>query len=649
MKNNHVRHRPKATLAGLICLLIAVFIAYLIWRVAPQETFKQSVSRLDSSEKEPLQAARKNNDSSSSEEIYAPETKPKMVTKEVNVRELFAEDLHTKSRTFSIAIRNDDSKPDPLVALDINLKPRAPHAPLPLVVPPGNHIRMTVKFMDYAMARSTGDNQIHVSDASWDELNQFVEIAHKHGLEFYPTFDNPKQLDDLRIKAAHRSGQMQADLNGTMTIDLRDPTQIMEIAQSMQAIDLIEFINLESLDLPPPPPGDIEPTTPSLEHLQGYLGTNPGFGVNHLKALGVNGEGVRFANCEYGYNPTHEDLVDSSLTDESRAAINPAVYANNWDNHGTAALGIIMAGDNGYGVTGIAPECDAYFYSEWTTTDYSRTGAISDALTDASEGDVILLEMQISGNESGNYVPAEYSSVIWSLTKIATDAGIIVVAAAGNGNQNLDDPYYASYMNRGDSGAIIVGAGMPNTTHSKQFYSTYGTRVDVQAWGSSVMTTGYGDYARYGDDDNQSYTSVFSGTSSASACVAGAVVLLQSYAKNALGTLFTPEEMRSHLKANGHLQGNLGSNIGRAIALDMAVAELPDRPMQITISKTNDDDIFLSLWGLPFRTHQIESSQNLIKWDDLITGIPGSASKVDEFLENEPKTYPQRFYRVSEE
>ena len=72
--------------------------------------------------------------------------------------------------------------------------------------------------------------------------------------------------------------------------------------------------------------------------------------------------------------------------------------------------------------------------------------------------------------------------------------------------------------------------------HSKMSFSTYGSRVDLQAWGTGVVTTGYGDLAEYGGDKNQRYTDTFDGTSSAAACVAGAVVLLQSYAKNQLGT-----------------------------------------------------------------------------------------------------------------
>ncbi len=642
-----LKYLPSVVIAGLACAVLAIALALLLNRKASRQGTESASSHSMTQDVKP---DAEGPNSVQPLALDAPEEGPRLVTPHAAKHEHrpVAQDDHRGGPAFSITVRNHDRKPDPLAALD--LQPRKPHPPKPLHVPAGNQLRMTVKFMDWAMARMEGDDRIEVSDASSDEVEQLVMLAREHGLDFNRAFDRPEQLDALRLKAARRSGQMQPDLNGTMTINLQNPAEALTIAQAVQAMGMIEAVDIESLDLPPPPPSDIPPTTPSLDSLQGYLGTNPGFGVNFLKALGVSGEGIRFSDCEYGYNPDHEDLMDASLTDASRADINPDVYSNNWDEHGTAVWGVILAGDNGYGVTGIAPECDGYFYSEWTTLGYDRALAVSDAVLASSEGDVVLLEMQTtSGNGSQSYAPAEYNSSIWNLTKTATDAGIIVVAAAGNGNQNLDDSFYTSYMNRGDSGAIIVGSGTPNTTHSKRSSSTYGSRVDVQAWGSNVMTTGYGVYATYGGDDNQSYTSGFNGTSSASACVAGAVVLLQSYAKNKLDTLFTPEEMRAHLKTYGHPQGGSGGNIGRAIALDLAVAELPDRPLQIALTSPNGEDISLMFWGLPFRTHSIESSENLSQWNDLRTGLPGSANALEELLIGELNSYPARFYRISEE
>lgn len=85
------------------------------------------------------------------------------------------------------------------------------------------------------------------------------------------------------------------------------------------------------------------------------------------------------------------------------------------------------------------------------------------------------------------------------------------------------------------------------------WYSNYGFAVDVQGNGEAVTTTGYGDlYAAEGV--NAYYTDGFSGTSSASPIVTGAVLLLQSAYKNATGTIITPSQMLDLLVQTGKSQ-----------------------------------------------------------------------------------------------
>src|SRR5690606_1088882 len=158
-----------------------------------------------------------------------------------------------------------------------------------------------------------------------------------------------------------------------------------------------------------------------------------------------------------------------------------------WTEHGTATAGVVFAHKGDYGVSGMAHGANEFvLFPEYTEEfGYDRIFAVSEAIANSATGDVILYEMQTGGasGEPEDYVPAEYNQVIWNLTKAASDAGIVIVAAAGNGNQNLDHAMYADYMNRGDSGAIIVGAGSSTVQHDKLWFSTYGSRVNVQGWG----------------------------------------------------------------------------------------------------------------------------------------------------------------------
>ena len=164
---------------------------------------------------------------------------------------------------------------------------------------------------------------------------------------------------------------------------------------------------------------------------------------------------------------------------------------------------------------------------------------------------------------------------------------------AGNGNQDLDSADYATYMSWGDSGAIIVGAGSNTTSHDKLSFSTYGSRVNVQGWGTSVFTLGYGNFAQYGGDWDQSYTSTFSGTSSASPFIASAAVILQQAALDRTGTILTPLQLRDHLIQTGKPQGS-GGNIGPFPDLEVAIDALGELMLPDIKANGSDGPISIS-------------------------------------------------------
>ena len=172
-------------------------------------------------------------------------------------------------------------------------------------------------------------------------------------------------------------------------------------------------------------------------------------------------------------------------------------------------------------------------------------------------GDVLLIEGQV--DDPLGYLPAEAVYNIYEAIHLATQKGIIVVQAGGNGVRYLDE--YADQsgtqawggkqiFNRSskdfrDSGAILVGAGSSTAPHSRMAFSNHGSRIDVYAWGENVLTS-----------QNSGYTHKFSGTSSAAAIVAGAVLLTQGLAQTANYTTnykgrLSPQEMRELLVFGG--------------------------------------------------------------------------------------------------
>ncbi len=433
--------------------------------------------------------------------------------------------------------------------------------------------RLVVKFQDALRVRAAPDGRARAQGVH--ALGALDALAAREGLRFRPLLDlSEARLEHLAASAVARSGRAQPDLAGFAVVEGTGPDAARQgaLAAALRALPEVELAWLEPLFLPPP--GDLVPTTPSHGALQGYLAPEPGLDASWTRAQGHRGEGVRLSDCEYGWNAAHEDLADVDLHLEPGQTVHPGVYGYGWQQHGTAVVGAAAAPDNGYGVTGIADRAEVHTYPEWTIQQGPRRhAAIAAALADSAPGDVVLLEMQTLGPTMG-YAPAEYDPAVFALVRAGVDAGVIVVAAAGNGNQDLDAPAYDAWRAQGDSGAIFVGAGAPDASHARLSFSNHGSRVDVQGWGSGVFTLGYGTYAQYGGDPNQGYTATFNGTSSASALVAAACAALQSAAQQTTGARLSPRAMRRLLVTTGRATAD-GASIGPHPDLRAALDALP--------------------------------------------------------------------------
>jgi hypothetical protein len=468
-------------------------------------------------------------------------------------------------------------------AFQRSLLPRIPPAKEPLQIPPGRRLRLSVKWVDDLAARAAPDGRLRVVSGDPVRLEALERLARSEDLRFARLHSaDDTALEALRRRAAEASGRAQPDLAAQVEVLLAEPDRerVIDLARRLHALAEVEYAELESLDAPPPPPAvDIAPPTPLLESLQTYRAAAAGVNVDHVwNRYGIRGDpGLRITDCEYQCNPAHEDLAGLVQLQPNVVSM----YTAFGNDHGTAVLGVLASGWNAYGTTGSVPDCPVWFYpelSELTTGPQSRAACVTSAIAASAAGDIVMLEMQANGPAAGSsdYVPAEFNLSVWNAVKTGSDAGVITVAAAGNGNQNLDNwTLFSGYQARGDSGAILVGAG--SSARVKLSFSTYGSRINVQGWGGGVFTTGYGNYATYGSDANQRYTSSFSGTSSATPIVASAAALLQSVAIRILGRRLAPVEMRDLLVTTGREQDSadaVATPIGPLPELEAACAEL---------------------------------------------------------------------------
>ncbi len=367
-------------------------------------------------------------------------------------------------------------------------------------------------------------------------------------------YDLPEaRLEQLRADAQRSLGRSLADMTTEFFAFIDDDADTAEVIDALNALDIIEIA------LPMPKPV-APPLPPDFESNQGYLDRAP-TGVGALHAwddLGTRGAGVGIADIEYIFDPAHQDLPPIQLVGVT--PVDPGFGAD----HGTAVLGLITSRDNGWGTTGIATDAQHYFSGSYDGQAWNIASALVAATNAMEPGDIILIEQQYPG-PNGNYVPVEWFAPWYNAIVTAVGNGMVVVMAAGNGGQNLDDPMFSQgngghwpFLPENDSGAIIVGAGAAssgfgNTTtpRSRLSFSTYGSRVNLQGWGQGVWTTGYGG-AYSAEGPTLHYTSSFSGTSSASPVVAGACALVQSvYKVRNPGQTLTSHQMRALLMSTG--------------------------------------------------------------------------------------------------
>lgn len=321
-----------------------------------------------------------------------------------------------------------------------------------------------------------------------------------------------------------------------------------------------------------PRPEEPATTTPDFTSRQGYLDPAP-TGVDARFAwtiAGGRGAGLRIVDCEHGWQLDHEDL----LVNNGGVVSGTNSPAN---DHGTAVFGILGGDRDAKGITGIV--ADAWLAaSSWTSQ--SAATAITEAANRLRPADFLLLEGQLGGpnrtdpKSDVGLIALEWWPDLFAAIRAASNRGIIVIEAAGNGFQNLDDAVYntpqagfpAAWRNpfkfaNPQCGAVMVGAGAPpagfngsgwGPDRSRLDYSNYGSRVDAQGWGREAVTAGYGDLQ--GGEPQRRYTAGFSGTSSASPIVLGALAAVQGIAAGRGPLRLTPTRARALLRMVGSPQ-----------------------------------------------------------------------------------------------
>jgi subtilisin family serine protease/N-acetylneuraminic acid mutarotase len=341
---------------------------------------------------------------------------------------------------------------------------------------------------------------------------------------------------------------------GLLRVKLPAQVSVSQAIDTLYRSGAVEYAEPNALIIPQAIPDDPQFENQwSLEN-PGNIGT-AGADIKALDAWSIvtGGNNAIVAIIDSGVDYGHEDLAlnmwvnpgevpDNLLDDDTNNfvddyfGINTTVTPSTGNpmdttGHGTAMAGIIgAAGNNATGIAGINWQTKIMALKCMTTS-----GTVDNAITTinyalskrgtAPNGNPAPLVLTLGWSQSPSY---SYSNSLHDALRIAQDAGVLVVAAAGNNKEDNDIfPNYPSSYNHDPKDFPVVSnitadnlitVGASDQFDKKEANSSYGmATVDLFAPGKDIVCTLPGN--KYGTG---------TGTSFAAAHVAGACALLWS-------------------------------------------------------------------------------------------------------------------------
>ncbi|HEY0377078.1 MAG TPA: S8 family serine peptidase [Pyrinomonadaceae bacterium] len=334
----------------------------------------------------------------------------------------------------------------------------------------------------------------------------------------------------------------------------------------------------------------------------------------------AQGEGVTIAVIDTGIEFDHEEFASSgkvvapanvSVPEDDPKRNDPRPVFGEEENHGTACAGVACA-DGRKGASGVAPkarlmpirlmsglgsqaEADAFFHAAANGADViscswgPRDGKWWDP-SDPVHNNVALLP------------DSTREAIDWAVRNGRNGKGCVIIWAAGNGNESVDNDGYAKYEK-------VTAVAACNDRGVRSAYSDFGGAVWCafpSSQGEKSLTPGIWTTDRSGargynrglteqGDAGGNYTNSFGGTSSAAPGAAGAAALILSR-----NPVLRWDEVKDIIKrsadridgAGGNYDANGHSTLygfGRVNARRAVELALPPQPNQLTTASVKKD------------------------------------------------------------
>ncbi|WP_026475841.1 S8 family peptidase [Alkaliphilus transvaalensis] len=230
------------------------------------------------------------------------------------------------------------------------------------------------------------------------------------------------------------------------------------------------------------------------------------WGVTRVQApnvwnRGFTGSGVRVAVLDTGIHSSHEDLTVSG----GYSVFGDSPY-NDVQGHGTHVAGTIAARNNSVGVIGVAYNAQLYAVKVLNNQGSGTLAGIAQGIEWARQNNMHVINMSLGGTSG--------STTLQNAVNAAYNAGILVVAAAGNSGNSAGTGDNVGFPARYPNAMAVAATTSGNVRAS---FSSTGPAVEIAAPGQDINST----------YPTNTYRSL-NGTSMAAPHVAGVAALLKS-------------------------------------------------------------------------------------------------------------------------
>jgi len=359
------------------------------------------------------------------------------------------------------------------------------------------------------------------------------------------SFRNAQKIDaEENILAEHISNEVIIKLKNSDKIYLLKTTyglhEVIEVNQRNQTIEYIEPNYLYR--------AAIEPHDPFYTQELHLSSTWANLAWNYT----TGSKDYTIAIIDTGVDIDHEDLKNNiwrnvdeiqgnSIDDDGNGFIDDVVgwdftsenpdprpkFTNNYSflgiNHGTIVAGIAAAeGNNSIGIVGITWHASIMSLRVLDSSGTGNTFDVARAIDYARENNAHIINL--------SFVGSGYSATLNKAIEKAHQAGILIIAAAGNevneGVNMSDSPQYPVCHDGYNGDNWVIGVASLDNSDKLASFSNYGDCIDVAAPGVGLFSTLYQNenYKKF----NRAYGGYWSGTSVSAPQVAGLAVLLKS-------------------------------------------------------------------------------------------------------------------------